>query len=100
MIKTSKRQLLRDRNEAVIKYNDLKKAADEVNMVVDAILAEVVRAFGADGEIIIDAPKASRKKLVEAEKTDEGKLIIRLRRNDNDTERSNQESGRAATEHD
>ena len=84
-------QLRAERNEAVIKYNNLNKAADEVNMVVDAILAGVIRALGTDGEIVIDAPKTSRKKQVEAEKTDDGKLIIRLRREKDETEGSNPE---------
>lgn len=95
MIKMGKRQLLRERNEAVIKYNDLKKAADEVNQVVDAILYETVRSFGTDGMLTIDAPKVARKKLVEAEKTGDGRLIIRLRSNKDETEGSNQEGGPA-----
>ena len=100
MIKTGKRQLLRERNEAVIKYNDLMKAADEVNRVVDAILFEVVTAYGKDGELVIDAPKTSREKKVEAEKTDDGKLIIRLRSEKNETEGSDQEGGPSSPEHD
>ena len=91
MIRMSKRQLLRERNEAVIKYNDLNKAAQEVNMVVDAILAEVARAYGTDGEIVINAPKTTRKKQVEAYKTDDGKLRIRLKGEKNDTEGSDPE---------
>ena len=99
MIRMSKRQLLRERNEAVIKYNDLKKAADEVNLVVDAILAEVVRTFGKDGLVTINAPKVRRVKQVEAEKTDTGKLVIRLRRKD-ETEGCDPEGGCSSPEHD
>lgn len=91
MIKMSKRALLRERNEAVINYNEIRKAADEVNMIVDAILAEVVRAFGTDGTVTINAPKTGRKKLIDAEKTDDGKLVLRLRSVKDETERSDTE---------
>ena len=100
MIRMSKRALLRERNDAVIKYNDMNRAADEVNRIVDAILASVVKAYGVDGAITIDAPKVRRTKQVCAERTDDGKLIIRLRSDKDETEGSNPESGRAQAEHD
>ena len=89
-IKGSKRQIFRERNDAVLKYNDLRRSADEVNKVIDAILGTIVRAYGVDGELSIQAPKVTRKKQVKAEKTDDGKLVIRLRSED-ETEGSNQE---------
>lgn len=87
-IQGSKRQIFRERNEAVIKYNDLRKAAEETNQAVEAILAAVVRAYAdEEGKVVIDMPRVKRGKQVMAEKTEDGKMVIRLR-SENETERS------------
>lgn len=71
-----------------MKYNDLRKAAEETNQAIEAILASVVRAYGGDaGEILIEAPRVKSGRQVEAQKTEDGKMIIRLRRCD-EAERS------------